>query len=76
MEVKKKRKEKIQTSYIHRASCQLQLQGRVSKFKLSLTRASDSGPSLDSSQKKNKQINSTFLHLQGELRAVSCVLQL
>jgi hypothetical protein len=42
-----------QTSLTHRASCQLQLQARVSKFKLSLTETSNSCPSLDISEKQN-----------------------
>jgi hypothetical protein len=71
MQVKKKTKKGIQTSHIPRASCQLQLQGRVSKFKLSLTRASDSGPSLDASQKENKKrIQTSHTH------RASCQLQL
>jgi hypothetical protein len=51
----KENKKRIQTSHTHRASCQMQLQGRVSKFKLSLTRALDSCPSLDASQKENQK---------------------
>jgi hypothetical protein len=39
----------------------------VSKFKLSLMRALDSGPSLDASQKEKKRKNSNFLHSQGQL---------
>jgi hypothetical protein len=49
----KKNEKKIQTSHIHRANCQLQLQARVSKFKLSLPRASETSTSLDGNQKKN-----------------------
>jgi hypothetical protein len=39
----------------------------VSKFKLSLTRASDSYPSLDASQEKKNKKNSNFSHSQGQL---------
>jgi hypothetical protein len=38
----KKNEKRIQTSHSHRASCELQLQARVSRFKLSLMRTSDS----------------------------------
>jgi hypothetical protein len=51
MQVKRKMTKKIQTSHTHRAICQLQLQGKVSKFKLSLTRALETSPSLHASQK-------------------------
>jgi hypothetical protein len=62
-QVKKNRIKRTQTSYTHRASCQLQLQARVSKFKLSLTRASDSYLILDASPKKNdKKIQTSHIH--------------
>jgi hypothetical protein len=70
-QVKKNRIKRTQTSYTHRASCQLQLQARVSKFKLSLTRASDSYLILDASPEKNdKKIQTS--HTQ----RASCQLQL
>jgi hypothetical protein len=43
----------------------------VSKFKLSLPRASETSPSLDASQKKHEKINSTFSHSQGQLPATA-----
>jgi hypothetical protein len=55
----KENKNRIKTCHTHRASCQLQLQGRMSKFKLSLKRALDSCPSLDASQKENRERNQT-----------------
>jgi hypothetical protein len=40
MQAKKKMKEKNQTFHNHKASCLVQLQSKVTKFKLSLPRAS------------------------------------
>jgi hypothetical protein len=71
MQVKNKKTKKIQTSHIHRASSQLQLQARLSKFKLSLTRASNSYPSLDASQEKKVKKNSNFSPSQCQLPAVA-----
>jgi hypothetical protein len=42
----------------------------VSKFKLSLTRALDSGPSLDASQKENKK-KKNFSYSQGQLPTIA-----
>jgi hypothetical protein len=55
MLAKKAMMKKKQTFLVHSASCLVQLQARVTKFKLSLPRASQSGPSFDARQKENEK---------------------
>jgi hypothetical protein len=63
MQVKKKTQKKIKLLTLTRpaANSQLQLQARVSKFKLSLPRTSKTSPSLDASQKKYEKKNQTLI---------------
>jgi hypothetical protein len=67
---KSKRNPKKNSNFSHLLG-QLQLQGRVSKFKLSLMRASDSYPSLNASENENQKENQTSL-----THKASCQLEL
>jgi hypothetical protein len=57
MQAKKKTEKKHQTFHHQQASYLVELQPRVTQFKLSLPRALQFGPSPDASQKKYEKKN-------------------